>query len=229
MTGRRSLGFSAPVQTFRYRQSSLTDASATTGAGVPLAQHLLPYCLASRGVVQDATGWGAFQRKSPTGGAAYGMPLKLAIPDASRSFPAMMPLPSTTVLVNSGVKALAPSPPPQAAIVATDRPIKAANTVEGKGLAVNYKISESLPLKVACDFHPWMQAYWMVVDHPYAAVTDKDGKFTIPNLPVGEHEFRVWHERKGYLNRKYAVKVQTGDNALKTMEIKIDDLKGDSK
>ena len=105
----------------------------------------------------------------------------------------------------------------------------AANTVAGKGLAVDYKIGESLPLKVACDFHPWMQAYWMVVDHPYAAVTDKDGKFTIKNLPVGEHEFRVWHERKGYLNRKYAVKVAKGDNELMPVEIKIEDLKGDGK
>ena len=102
----------------------------------------------------------------------------------------------------------------------------AANTPVGKGLAVNYKISESLPLKVACDFHPWMQAYWMVVDHPYAAVTDKEGKFSIPNLPVGEHEFRVWHERKGYLDRKYKVKVQKGDNELKPVDVKIADLKG---
>lgn len=101
----------------------------------------------------------------------------------------------------------------------------AANTPVGKGLAVEYKIGESLPIKVACDFHPWMHAYWMVVDHPYAAVTDKYGKFTIPNLPVGEHEFRVWHERKGYLDRKYAVKVQKGDNELKPVEVKIDDLK----
>ncbi len=105
----------------------------------------------------------------------------------------------------------------------------AANTPAGKGLAVDYKIGESLPLKVACDFHPWMQAYWMVVDHPYAAVTDKDGKFSIPNLPVGEHEFRVWHERKGYLERKYSVKVQKGDNELKPFEVKIDTLKGDGK
>ncbi len=100
----------------------------------------------------------------------------------------------------------------------------AANTPAGKGLAVNYKIGESLPMKVACDFHPWMQAYWMVVDHPYAAVTDKEGKFSIPNLPVGNHEFRVWHERKGYLNRKYEVKVEKGENELKPVEVKIGDL-----
>jgi len=105
----------------------------------------------------------------------------------------------------------------------------AANTTAGKGLAVDYKLSESLPMQVKCDFHPWMLAYWMVVDHPYAAVTDKDGKFSIPNLPVGEHEFRVWHERKGYLERKYSVKVQKGDNKLKPVEVKIADLKGEAK
>ena len=65
----------------------------------------------------------------------------------------------------------------------------------------------------------------MVVDHPYAAVTDKEGKFTIPNLPVGEHEFRVWHERSGYLDRKYAVKVTKGDVALKPLEVSVDKLK----
>ena len=101
----------------------------------------------------------------------------------------------------------------------------APNTVVGKGEKVNYKTGESLPIKVTCDFHPWMAAYWMVVDHPYAAVTDKEGKFTIPNLPVGEHEFRVWHERSGYLDRKYAVKVTKGDVALKPLEFSVDKLK----
>jgi hypothetical protein len=101
----------------------------------------------------------------------------------------------------------------------------APNTPVGKGEKVNYKVGESLPMKVTCDFHPWMAAYWMVVDHPYAAVTDKEGKFTIPNLPAGEHEFRVWHERAGYLDRKYTVTVKKGDNALKPMEVATDKLK----
>ncbi len=44
-----------------------------------------------------------------------------------------------------------------------------------------------------------MRAYWVVVDHPYATVTDKDGNFEIKDLPAGEHEFKVWHEKPGYL------------------------------
>src|ERR1700758_1873458 len=34
-------------------------------------------------------------------------------------------------------------------------------------------------VRFKCDVHPWMYAYVTVVDHPYFAVTDKDGKFRI--------------------------------------------------
>ena len=50
-----------------------------------------------------------------------------------------------------------------------------------------------------------------MIDHPYAALTDKDGKFQIDNLPVGEHNFRIWHERLGDINKKYQVSVTAGD------------------
>ena len=61
------------------------------------------------------------------------------------------------------------------------------------------KFAERLPLTVRCDIHPWMQAWWVVLDHPYAAVTGKDGSFEIKNLPVGEHDFSVWQEQAGYI------------------------------
>ncbi len=87
----------------------------------------------------------------------------------------------------------------------------AANTGAGAGVEIPTATKESLPNQVKCDFHPWMRAYWLVVDHPYAAVTDHEGRFEIENLPAGEHEFRIWHEKKGWLNRKYAVTVKAGE------------------
>lgn len=78
---------------------------------------------------------------------------------------------------------------------------------DSKGQDVKFDVVETLPVKVVCDIHSFMDAYWLVSDHPYVAVTDADGKFKIENLPVGEHSFRVWHERQGYLNREYKVKV----------------------
>lgn len=79
------------------------------------------------------------------------------------------------------------------------------------GMEVKLPIRESLPVKVTCDIHPWMTAWWVVVDHPYAAVTDSQGKFKIENLPEGEHVFRVWHEKAGYIDRAYKVTVKGGE------------------
>ena len=71
-------------------------------------------------------------------------------------------------------------------------------------------VAESLPIKVGSDILPWMSAYWLVVDHPYATKTNSEGDFVIPDLPPGEHEFRVWHERKGYIHRKLLIRVEPG-------------------
>lgn len=86
------------------------------------------------------------------------------------------------------------------------------------GKDVTFELPDTFPVKVACDIHPWMQTYVLVKDHPYGAVTDADGKFKIENLPVGEHTFRVWHERQGWLNREYKVKVVAGKNAPLAVE-----------
>jgi hypothetical protein len=80
------------------------------------------------------------------------------------------------------------------------------------GIPLKYPKAERLPVKVVCDFHNWMKAWHLVLDHPYMAVTDADGKFTIPNLPAGKHEFIVWQEKAGYLNKKYEVELKKGDN-----------------
>ncbi|MBW3539012.1 MAG: hypothetical protein KY476_01965 [Planctomycetes bacterium] len=75
------------------------------------------------------------------------------------------------------------------------------------GVPMTYSKSESLPVEVKCDFHSWMLGYHLVLDHPFGAVTDDEGRFEIPELPGGTYKFKVWHERAGYLNRSFTVKV----------------------
>ncbi|MCA9014648.1 MAG: hypothetical protein KDA77_04870 [Planctomycetaceae bacterium] len=87
--------------------------------------------------------------------------------------------------------------------------ILAPNDREGK--EVSNPIPEILPMQVKCDIHPWMTAYWYVVDHPYAVISDKDGKFTIKDLPEGKNEFRIWHEKVGYIDRKFFVTIKAGE------------------
>jgi plastocyanin len=73
-----------------------------------------------------------------------------------------------------------------------------------------FALKERLPFEVKCDIHNWMRAWWLVVDHPYAAITDKDGKFKIEKLPAGEHTFTIWHERVGYIEKTFKVDIENG-------------------
>jgi len=42
--------------------------------------------------------------------------------------------------------------------------------------------------------HTWMNAEMLVVSHPYYAVTDESGKFTLTSVPPGQYEIVAWHE-----------------------------------
>jgi len=67
---------------------------------------------------------------------------------------------------------------------------------------------EKLPFEVKCDIHPWMRAWWLVVDHPYATITDADGKFKLEKLPEGEHKLVIWQEKVGYVEKELAITVK---------------------
>lgn len=87
------------------------------------------------------------------------------------------------------------------------------------GVPISFRQREPVPVGVKCDLHPWMTAWWLVVDHPYAAVTDEKGEFTIKHLPVGEHTFRVWQERAGWIDKK--LKVEVSDDAMTEVVIEV--------
>lgn len=48
---------------------------------------------------------------------------------------------------------------------------------------------------LGCNIHDQMQAFIVVSDAPYAAVTDSAGNLDLPQLPEGSHRVRVWHSR----------------------------------
>ncbi|MFM9961792.1 MAG: hypothetical protein ACKV2Q_11270 [Planctomycetaceae bacterium] len=79
-----------------------------------------------------------------------------------------------------------------------------------EGFTWKVKVAENIPTQIKCGIHTWMTAYALIIDHPYAVVTDKDGKFEIKNLPAGELEFRYWHERAGYIEKAVKIKIENG-------------------
>lgn len=50
-------------------------------------------------------------------------------------------------------------------------------------------------LKVACNVHPWMLSYLCVIDDPHYALSGKDGKFTIKDVPDGKYTLQVYHRK----------------------------------
>lgn len=56
---------------------------------------------------------------------------------------------------------------------------------------------EEIMIPIKCNVHPWMRAYVGVVAHPFFAVTDDDGSFTLKGLPPGDYTLEAWHEKLG--------------------------------
>jgi hypothetical protein len=84
--------------------------------------------------------------------------------------------------------------------------------------------AERTPGPVVCDIHPWMQAYWMVLDHPYFAVTDEKGNYEIKNVPAGTQKVVVWQEAVD--GNKFvtapsgdSVEIKAGDSVTKDFKI----------
>lgn len=59
--------------------------------------------------------------------------------------------------------------------------------------------ADRIPVAIECNVHPWMKGWTRVYDHPYFAVTDADGKFTIKDAPAGDYRIKAWHGSGGWL------------------------------
>jgi hypothetical protein len=68
---------------------------------------------------------------------------------------------------------------------------------------------------ITCDVHRWMQAWAGVVTHPFFAVSDADGRFSIASLPAGTYTVEIWQERLGTTTEK----VTLADGESKTLAI----------
>lgn len=84
--------------------------------------------------------------------------------------------------------------------------------------------AENLPAHFRSENGPWATGWVFIRQNPYVAVSRADGSFTLPDLPAGNWEFRVWHERKGYLEYwpkgLFKQGIKSGENDLGTIKLK---------
>ncbi|OGP29952.1 MAG: hypothetical protein A2073_01975 [Deltaproteobacteria bacterium GWC2_42_11] len=74
-----------------------------------------------------------------------------------------------------------------------------------KGAAFDVTFDMQGVVRLWCDDHRMMEAWVLVKENPYFAVTDDNGNFTISNLPPGRYTIEVWHEVIGTQRQEVAV------------------------
>ena len=72
------------------------------------------------------------------------------------------------------------------------------NAVQIRNVVMSRRFDSVGEFPVRCDVHPWMSAWAVVIDHPYHAITDADGRFSM-EVPAGTYAVRIWHEQLGVL------------------------------
>ena len=82
------------------------------------------------------------------------------------------------------------------------------------------KVAKPGLYRLQCDVHKFMGGYVLASEHPYFGVTDERGGTRILNVPAGEHDISVWHERLGQMRAH--VTVPSNGEAAVTFEFRRD-------
>lgn len=87
-----------------------------------------------------------------------------------------------------------------------------------KGQRIEKPIKRPGMMRVECDAHGWMLAWIYAAEHPYYAVTKKDGTFSIPDVPPGSYTLVAWQEYAGETEMPVTVKAK--EATQQTIELK---------
>jgi plastocyanin len=87
---------------------------------------------------------------------------------------------------------------------AINEPFDIGTPVQGVEVKRTF-VTREVMVPFKCNVHAWMQAYVGVLEHPYFAVSDSSGRFSLPPLPAGTYTIETWHERFGAQTRQVTV------------------------
>ena len=78
------------------------------------------------------------------------------------------------------------------------------------------------PVSMKCDIHGWMSAWIAYVPHPYFAVTNEKGEFTLEDVPAGTYKLGYWHEACGTNSASpTSITVEAGGTATQDFTLKL--------
>ena len=77
---------------------------------------------------------------------------------------------------------------------------------------------------IFCNIHPEMSAVVVVLNSPYFATTNKQGDFTIPDVPAGRYMLHVWNESAQPATLQalsHEVQVSDSSHSLGTIRVEV--------
>lgn len=74
---------------------------------------------------------------------------------------------------------------------------------------IAWRFDEAGRFLLRCGVHAWMSAWVIVAEHPYYALSDAKGDFTIPQVPPRAYTLQVWHETLGEQQQSVVVNQDT--------------------
>ena len=72
-------------------------------------------------------------------------------------------------------------------------------------LDLNVELQKSRIFKLECDQHNHMQNFFYAVENPYFGISEKDGSFSIDQVPPGSYKLTAWHPVLGLKEQEVTV------------------------
>ena len=104
-----------------------------------------------------------------------------------------------------------------ASVLFTKQSHNAFQAPGGPALEWTFTMPE-LFIPIKCNQHPWEKAYIGVFSHPFFAVSDDHGMYTIEGLPPGDYTIVAWHEKLG----EQTIDISIAPNESRTLNFRFE-------
>ena len=75
---------------------------------------------------------------------------------------------------------------------------------------------------LGCNLHDWMLGYILVVDTPYFAVTDENGRARLAGLATATYRLEVWHPRIADPKVRFSREVRLEEGKVEAWELRLE-------
>jgi plastocyanin len=79
------------------------------------------------------------------------------------------------------------------------------NRAQPHARTISFVFKQPELLRVDCDLHSWMRGWVVVAAHPFYAVTNEQGEFSLENVPPGKYTLQIWQESLGNMTQEVTV------------------------